>query len=84
MEPGPAGEGRADIFVGSADDPEGPRVPVNPSGTGSFGFWEVLDRQMLFEACRGLTLCRPAPESPSRSNNDSLRRTNGLWVTTLP
>lgn len=48
-EPGPA-QNRWDIFVGPADDPGGPRFAVNPSGSGSYGYWSVGGGDMLVEA----------------------------------
>ena len=42
--------GRRTLFVGNADDPEGPRFPLNPEGTLSFGSRELSGGRLLVEA----------------------------------
>ncbi|HEX3903835.1 MAG TPA: hypothetical protein VH853_13425 [Polyangia bacterium] len=48
--PGPNG---GQIYVGRADDPAAATFPVNPLGTGSGSYWELVDGRLLVEASVG-------------------------------
>lgn len=45
--PSPAPDSAVPIQVGAADDPLGPRVPLNPPGTNVNGVWSLLDGRLL-------------------------------------